>query len=282
MGNGSAGFDADLGRPEQAIVNYPYGLTTDPRGNLYVADLLNYRVRKARFEYSQDRPATTQEAVVNAASFRRAIAGGGLISVFGRNFGYGQTAAASIPLPLALAGTSVMINGRPAPLIFSSQGQINAQLPWIVNSPVRLRVNFGGVESEEISVPVSSPSPGIFTYGENRAVVQNQDYSLNSAGNAAARGSIIIVYATGLGAVTPSQTDGAAAPVSPQVRTSSATTVLIGGIPARVVFSGLTPGLVGLWQVNAEVPAAAPTGEAIPIRISVQGVDSNEAVISVR
>ncbi len=281
-GTGSAGFGGDMGRADLAVVNYPYGLASDPRGNIYIADLLNYRVRKARFESLQAKPLLTQRSVVNGASFRQQISPGGLISIFGSNFGYSQFSAVDLPLAPSLAGTSVMINGNPAPLIFASPGQINAQLPWGLTSLMRLKVNFGGIESDEIRLPISSASPGIFIYGDNRGVAQNQDYSVNAIGNAASRGGTIVVYATGLGAVNPRQNDGTAAPASPLAQTSSATTVLIDNLPARVLFSGLTPGFVGLWQVNAEVPPNASTGSTVPVKISVLGVESNEVMISLR
>ena len=282
VGTGSPGFGGDLGQASLAQINAPYGLTADARGNIYVVDLLNYRVRKARFESLQDAPSITQQSAVNGASFLPQMSPGGLISIFGNNFGYNQFSAVDLPLAPSLAGTSVIINGKPAPMILASPGQINAQLPWSVASSIKLKVNFGGVESGEVSVPVSSASPGIFVYGENRAVVQNQDFSLNTPENPASRGSSVVIYATGLGAVLPSQSDGTAAPASPLSRTSGATTVLIGNVPAAVSFSGLAPSFVGLWQVNAAVPANSPTGSTTPVKISVGGAASNEAMISVR
>jgi uncharacterized protein (TIGR03437 family) len=282
-GTGSAGFGGDQGPAGGAVLNRPYGLTSDARGNLYVADMLNYRVRKIRLEALGERPALTREGVVNAANFQQPLSPGGLFSVFGSNFGYGQTATAAAPLPVSLAGTSVMVNGSAVPMVLASSSQINAQLPWgLPAAAARVKVGFGGVESDEVMVPVAAAAPGLFIHSGNRAVAQNQDFSLNSPGNAAARGASITLYATGLGTVTSGQTTGAGAPSNPLARTVATTTVLIGTVSARILFSGLAPGFVGLWQINAEVPANAPVGAAVPVRVSVSGTQSNEGMISVR
>jgi uncharacterized protein (TIGR03437 family) len=85
----------------------------------------------------------------------------------------------------------------------------------------------------------------------------------------------------GLGAVTNQPADGAAAPSSSLARTSTTPRVTIGGVEANVTFSGLAPGFVGLYQVNAVVPVAAPAGSAVPVAISIGGVTSNTVTIAV-
>jgi uncharacterized protein (TIGR03437 family) len=280
IGTGEPGFGGDQGPAAQALVDNPYGLASDPRGNVYVTDLLSYRVRKARFESLHDNPIIVSQSVVDGASFRHQISPGGLISVFGANFGYQPLPSLDVPLPPSIGGTSLIINGKPAPLIFVSPGQLNAQLPWEAPSSIDLKVNFGGLESDTIAVPVSASTPAIFLWGDGRAVAQNQDYTLNTAANRAPRGSVIMVYATGLGPVSPRLDDGAAAPLSPLTQTSGITSAWVGGVSAKVWFSGMTSGFVGLWQVNVEIPLGSPAGD-VPVKISVDGSDSNEGMISV-
>ncbi|MCC6862802.1 MAG: hypothetical protein IT158_29780 [Bryobacterales bacterium] len=282
IGSGSRGYAGDQGPAGQGLVDTPYGLAADPRGNVYVADLLNYRVRKARFEPLLERPSLTAQAVLNAASYRAEISPGGLISLFGENFGYRQLSFAVAPLAPSLGGTSVIVNGSPVPMLFVSPAQINAQLPWAAPSSVDVKVSFGGVESDTVAVPVSTASPGILLWGANRAVVQNADYTLNTPSAPAARGSVVVLYASGLGAVSPVPGDGAVSPASPLAETAGRTTAQIGAIPATVRFSGMTPGYIGLWQVNIQIPSNAPAGDGVPVKIAVGGSESNEALISVR
>ncbi|MGH9785338.1 MAG: hypothetical protein ACRD88_14245, partial [Terriglobia bacterium] len=100
--------------------------------------------------------------------------------------------------------------------------------------------------------------------------------------NPALRNAEISIFGTGLGAVSPRVASGAAAPSSPLSQTTQTPTVLIGGVSAPVSFSGLAPGFVGLYQINVEVPANAPTGNAIPVVLSIGGVTSNTVTIAVQ
>ena len=61
----------------------------------------------------------------------------------------------------------------------------------------------------------------------------------------------------------------------------SSPTVTIGGVQARVLFSGMAPGYVGLWQINAEVPSSVTPGPAVSLTITAGGVTSNTVTIAV-
>jgi len=98
----------------------------------------------------------------------------------------------------------------------------------------------------------------------------------------AIRGQAIIIYCTGLGAVTPEVTLGSPAPGSPLSQTVSPVTVEVGGKAAQVFFSGLSPGFTGLYQVNALVPADAATGDTVNLSIATGGQTSNVVTIAVR
>lgn len=99
-----------------------------------------------------------------------------------------------------------------------------------------------GLASQPASAWVAAGGPGIFVYGSNWAIAQNQDYSLNSASNPAKVGSYVTLYGTGGGAVNPTVPTGAAAPASPLSNTVSSVTATINGMAANVTFAGLTPG----------------------------------------
>jgi uncharacterized protein (TIGR03437 family) len=116
------------------------------------------------------------------------------------------------------------------------------------------------------------------TYGDNWAVVQNQDYSVNGPSNPAKVGSYVTLYGTGAGAVSPAVPTGAAAPAVPLSNVANIT-ASINGVPATVTFAGLTPGSVGLLQVNLRIPTLP--GGTFPIQIAVGDVKSNAPSIAV-
>ena len=89
------------------------------------------------------------------------------------------------------------------------------------------------------------------------------------------------IYGTGLGPVTNQPASGDPAPSDPLSETVMTPTVTIGGVSATVNFSGLAPGFVGLYQVNATVPDNVPTGDAVPVVLNIGGAASNTVTIAV-
>jgi len=117
-------------------------------------------------------------------------------------------------------------------------------------------------------------------YGTNRAVVENNDYSLNKAINPAKAGSVVLVYFTGGGAVDNPVATGAAAPLPPPLsKVLSASSAAIGGLNAPVHFLGLTPTYVGLLQANIQVPAGLTSGDH-PVTLTIGGLTSNAPIMS--
>jgi uncharacterized protein (TIGR03437 family) len=137
------------------------------------------------------------------------------------------------------------------------------------------------------TVEVLTTSPSIFTLsqdGQGQAAALNQDNSINSASNPAPRGSVLQLYLTGAGPTDPSLAPGEAADPfgNPLVLTQTEPTVTINARPARVLFSGMAPGYVGLWQINVEIPADTPTGPPVPLQVTAGGRSSNIVTISVQ
>ena len=227
-------------------------------------------------------PQISNGGVVNAASFTPRVAPGSLISVFGTDLATERASAQAIPLPKSLAGTSVTIGGKEAPLVFVSPTQINAQVPYELNegSTATVVVKVNGVSSPERTVQVVKAAPGIFQFGEKRAVVQNADASVNTAENPAEAGSYVVAYLTGCGNVDHAVATGGPAGSDPLSRPKSVVTAKVGDAQAEVAFAGLTPGFIGLMQVNLRVPGV-PAGTH-PLAVTVDGVQSNTAMISVK
>lgn len=214
--------------------------------------------------------------VANGASFGESFAPGMILSVFGSQLAPSVAAAVNVPLPGQLAGVSATINGITAPLYYVSPGQLNIQVPYetAVNAPAVLRVNNNG-QTATATFNVVAAAPGIFTDG-NRAPVPN---------TSAARGDVVTLYVTGAGAVSPGIGTGAApaagTPVNNLPAPAQGITVSVGGVNAPVTFVGIPPGLVGVVQVNYQVPAGAGVGNQAVVAV-VGGISSAPAILGVR
>jgi uncharacterized protein (TIGR03437 family) len=96
------------------------------------------------------------------------------------------------------------------------------------------------------------------------------------------KGEFVAIYCTGLGPVTPPVPEGVMAPVSPLSLTTNPPVVTIGEVPAEVFFSGLAPTLAGLYQINVRVPHDSPSGDAVPLVVSIDGAISNTVTVALR
>jgi uncharacterized protein (TIGR03437 family) len=233
-------------------------------------------------------PSFTEAGVVNAADYSGgAVAPGEIVAIFGTALG----PAAGTDTYLAgdlkhvtriLGETRVLFEGAPAPVIYASESLVTAVVPSTVagHDVVRLQVEHKGVLSAAVSMPVALARPAIFTSdasGHGQGAILNADYSFNGPARPAAKGSIIVVYATSGGPTSPPIPDDmlveGAAPIQlPAIAT-------IGGVPAGVLYAGPAPSLVaGALQVNLAVPDGAPVGDAVEIRILVGGAWSQPNV----
>lgn len=231
---------------------------------------------------AQPQFSAPQQAIVNSASFApRMLAPGSLFSIFGSGFAQEAASAQQLPLPKSLASIQVLLNGKAAPLLYAGPNQINAQLPVDValGQPVSLVVTNGATSSNTATLSVSAAGPGLFTYGQDQAIVQNPDGSLNSDANPAHPGDVLVAYLTGGGSVTATGwITGSPAPPGASYATSPYS-VTVGGQPATGYYLGLTPGYVGLYQTNFKLPALAP-GD-YPVVVTMGSAVSNTAIISV-
>ena len=211
-------------------------------------------------------------AVTNGASYSQdAVSPGQLVAIFGSNLGFdtptGIQLGASGLVATSLAGTQVLFDGVPSPMAFASANQVNALVPFGVSSTsTDVQVVFQGQTSAPFMMAVAPSEPGIFAAGGSGAgqgLIFNQDGTANSAGNPAAPGSVIVLYATGVGQFSPPGQDGfvvTADSLPVPVLPVSAT---IGGQSAQVLYAGGAVGIVeGIIQVNLQIPAGVPTGMA--------------------
>ncbi len=173
----------------------------------------------------------------------------------------------------ALGPATVLFDGVPAPLLYNGANQINLVVPYGVQKPsTQIQVVQGGQSIAQLQVPVVDASPAIFAAdgsGSGPGAILNQDYTLNSPTNPAAKGSSIMIFATGAGATNPASLDGQIAGATlPKPLLS--VSVTIGGLPVQPFYAGAAPGLVaGMLQVNCIIPANGPSGLAVPIFLSI-------------
>ena len=254
--------------------------------------------------------STPSVVSVDAASYARASAPGQIEAAFGVGFPANTNITAlatTTPLPTKLSNVSVRLNNSLAPLFFVGVGgaqgagafQINYQVPYQLQPGLaKLEVLNNDVVVTTGYVIIGSVAPGVFTAtanGKGQAVAVNQDFSLNGdptqtpTAKPEARGRIVTFFANGPGGqfVNPANgqvlnpISGTPAPANPIYATASTPIVTIGGLPATVTFSGLTPGLVGLWQLNVMIPANAPVGNAVPVEIKLNRKITNQTTIAV-
>ena len=159
--------------------------------------------------------------IVNAASNAPGgapLSPGEFVTVFGANLA-GPTMQAGAPYPLTLGGVTVTVNNIAAPIYLVSANQVNFLVPYAVTGTTASVVvkNSTGT-SNTVTLPLSATSPGIYSVdfsGAGYGVILHADYSLVSVNSPASVGETVLVYLTGLGAVTPKVADGIAAPSSP-------------------------------------------------------------------
>lgn len=244
-------------------------------------------------------PAINAGGIVNAASFQGAagVAPGAIAAVFGVDLAEVPAVAGALPLPTTLGGATMEFNPSLAvPKFFASPPQVNIQIPWEVPSeaPAALTDTVDGTTSPGRIVTVNPVSPGLFAINQ-QGTGQGAILIANTATFAAPVGSIpgatsrpavrgmdfLEIYCTGLGAVTNQPATGAAASASPLSATTSTPTVIIGDVAAPVLFSGLAPGFAGLYVVTLQVPANAPTGDAVAVMLTIGGVAANVVTLAV-
>jgi uncharacterized protein (TIGR03437 family) len=286
-GTGSDGYAGDGGPASQAMLNFPWSVAVDFSGSVYIADRVNNRVRLIAGNVTVTPPTLADNSAFNGATFTpgQPIAPGAIISVFGSNFSSGTSAELNAPLPPSWNGTSVTFNGVAAPLFFVSPGQINAQAPFdMATGPVQVQVRRGNTASATTISTSATYSPGIFIMNPQTsagAIVHSSTFGLVTAASPARIGEYISIFTTGLGPVSPAVASGTIAPsTAPFAQTLSMPTVNIGGQPAFVSFSGLAPGFVGLYQVNAAIPNGVLPGNQ-SVQIIMGGSYSNTVILPI-
>ena len=238
-------------------------------------------------------PAPVVGSAVNTASYLSVPSPGAMVSIFGTHLGQTTATSASYDefglYPKSLAGTTVTFNGIAAPLLFVSTGQVNALVPYGLagekTAEVKVTRSWGAnsLASAGFTTALADTSPSIFTATQNGsgqgAILQYPDNSYNSAENPTPRGSVITLFATGLGTWTPPLEDGA---IHLEIRSpAKPVSLTIGGQPARVIYAGSALyEVAGLLQINAYVPEGVGSGTQ-PVVLKVGDNDSSQQSVTI-
>jgi uncharacterized protein (TIGR03437 family) len=245
-------------------------------------------------------PTVFTGGVINNASFAKGqpVAPGSEVAIFGTGLAQSLASFDTVPLSTSLAGTSVSFNGIQAPVYSvvndlphgdgGTYGQVNAQVPWnVAPGSVNVVVTTSKGSSAPLAVQIAAQAPGVFSFPNSPyAIAINADGSLAApagvvpgvATHPAKVGDVLVVYATGLGAVSPAVANGAAS--LDQLRNTVAMpVVMIGGKQAVVSFSGLTPQFPGINQLNVAVPQGTASGSSVPLQIVLGGITTSATVV---
>ncbi len=235
-----------------------------------------------------NKPFLISAGIVDGASAQASpITPGKVTVIYGERLGPAALATGQVSsgkVTTNAGGTQVLFDGVPAPVLYSSAGQVAVLAPYALDGKAgtQVTVKNGTTTSDPIALPVAPVAPSLFsanTSGTGQGTILNSDLSPNSATKPAEKGSIVVLYATGEGQTNPGGIDGQLAngPAYP-APLAKPVTVNIGGIPAEVLYAGAAPQLVaGVMQINVKIPASAPSGD-VPVELIVGGTKSQAGI----
>jgi uncharacterized protein (TIGR03437 family) len=218
---------------------------------------------------------------------------GTIAQVYGTGLATSSNSTGAPPLPMTFNNTFALVGSTQAPLYFLSSGQINIQIPNEAPAtqqvPIVLSVN--NALTLPVMLSIVPATPGVLSAddGPTTPDVQNgahiiaqhsADFSLVSSSKPAKPGEYLVMYLVGMGPTNPSVPSGAATPNSPLSPVVNQPTVTVASQPSTVAFAGLTPGFVGLYQINFQVPTGASSGQ-LEVDVTQNGVAANPTLLPV-
>jgi uncharacterized protein (TIGR03437 family) len=238
---------------------------------------------------------------VNIATYRAtdSVGQGDIVSVWGEQLCDQAYSASAVPLPTQLGPTSVLVNGLTAPLYFASNGQINIQVPFETQPGLAVvQVERNSQIGNKVSMQVAGRAAHILPIPSSQyGIVQdyNQGYAFAmppTSGYPSQRahaGDVLIIWTTGLGQSAPPVETGAPAPGAEPLARIPAGTVKAhfgdrfsnSGVDLDPSYVGMTPTLVGLYQVNITIPSNAPTGDNVPLYLELGNAMSNQVLVAI-
>lgn len=221
-------------------------------------------------------PAYTAASVVNASDYSSGpFAPNSVLSIFGSNLSWDTMGAGvASTAPTVLDGVGVYVNNIPAPLLYVSPAQINFVIPSVVvASKPAVRVVRQGISGPPITIALVNSAPALFGIGGGFAIATHLDGSLLSGTSPAHAGEFVVVYATGLGCTLPNPEYDEIPSAAAVMEWIGDLKVSLGGVPldaGNIWYAGVTPGFLGLYQLNIQLPANVAANPAIQVAVGPQ------------
>ena len=271
LGRPDQGYSGDGGPAQSARFYSVSSSTFAPNGDLYFVD--GERIRRLTGIQPQTPPVISPGGIVNSASYNGgAISPGELVSIFGSNLGPSGLDIAPYEnntIPSQLGRTNVLFDDEPGEIIAMTPNLINVLVPYnfTPGSTVHVRVQVDDTVSSLVAMPVVATIPDLYTMDESGSgpgSILNQDGSVNSSTHPAPRGSLVALYGTEEGVLSPQLPTGALVISTPYPTMTTPPTVTIAGQPAEVRYAGAAPYFpLGVFEIDVRIPTAITSGPAL-------------------
>ena len=218
---------------------------------------------------------------------------GTIAQVYGTGLAPASASTGPAPLPIKFGTTFALVGATQAPLYSLSSGQINIQIPYEVaanqQTPIILSVN--NALTLPLMLNMVAAAPGVlsddkgpngpsFQDGAGIVAQHSSNGTLVSSTSPAAPGEYLVMYLVGMGPTNPAVASGAETPTAPLSYVTAQPTVTVGSQTSNILFAGLTPGFVGLYQIDFQVPPGASSGNLV-VTVTQNGVAANSTLLPV-
>lgn len=243
---------------------------------------------------AQGAPVASAGGVVNNGTFASGepLSQGDIAAVFGNQFTFdAPQSAPSLPLQTTLDGIQVLVNGKAAPVYYTSAGQINFEIPIdAATGDGTVQVVRNGTAGNMIYVNINAQVPRFIVYNGGYGIMTTPAGALTGIPSAPVKvGDTIVIYAIGLGPTSPVVPSGTASPTSPLAVVEGSTKVCFGvedpfhqAPCATPAFVGLTPNFVGLYQINVTIPSGIASGNNMMALIVEDNITSTSVLLAVQ
>jgi uncharacterized protein (TIGR03437 family) len=224
-----------------------------------------------------------RDGVVNSVNLQPSLAPGSMVAVRGARLAEQSSVQPGQALPTVMGGVCVTLNNQPLPLMSTAGEQIVAQIPPNLAAgryPLVVRNVNAGVATNPVQVTVARYAPAVLVDPQTKqAAIYHSDGAPVTKDRPAKRDQRLRLFAVGLGATKGGTViAGRPAPEDPPAITDPVS-VFFGDPRWRqaaiaVEWSGLAPGMVGVYQVDLYVPGDHMRGEALDVTVRVGNVSS--------
>jgi uncharacterized protein (TIGR03437 family) len=227
-------------------------------------------------------PVLTPGGTANIFFHAGALSPGAVTLVNGTGLATKAGTAKTIPLPTSFDGTTMLVGANLAPLFSINTQQVEAQIPWELEpGQYSVIASVNGALSLPDTITINQVQPAVKATADGHALALHANGKMVSSASPAVAGETVTIFLVGMGVTHPAVVSGHAAPAKPEAQVVAKPVVTVHGENAKVSFAGLTPGSVGLYQVNFTVPPGLPNGD-VNLVVSQDGVPGNTTKLTVK